>query len=107
MEKVKERTSSSILGLHFGHYKSAAESKITTKLHTIFLDTMITTGSVVLMEKNIIGYVREKQRKYQCWEIKRNTTDWSRLQFLKQVTSRGKTDEIGGTKKWVFKRIRR
>ena len=42
-KKSKERTPSSIFGLYFGHYKSAAESKIATKLHTMFLDTTITT----------------------------------------------------------------
>ena len=47
-KKAKERTFSSILGPHFGHYKSVAESKIDTKLHTMFLVTTITTGSVIV-----------------------------------------------------------
>ena len=37
----------SISGLHFGHYKSASESKTATKLHTIFLGTTMTTGSII------------------------------------------------------------
>ena len=47
-KKAKERTFSSILGPHFGHYKSVAESKIDTKLHTMFLVTTITTESVIV-----------------------------------------------------------
>ena len=42
-KRAKERISSSIFGLYFGHYKSAAENKIATKLHMMFLDTTITT----------------------------------------------------------------
>ena len=42
-KKAKKRTSSSILGLYFGHHKSVAESKISTKLHAMFLNTTITT----------------------------------------------------------------
>ena len=45
--KTKEKTSSSILGLHFGHHKSAEESKIATKLQTMFIGTMITTESII------------------------------------------------------------
>ena len=47
MEKAKEKTSSSISGLHFGHYKSATESNIISKLHTTFLDTTIKTGKII------------------------------------------------------------
>ena len=46
-KKAKERTSSSISRLLFGHYESATENKIATKLHKMFLDSMITTGSVI------------------------------------------------------------
>ena len=40
----KECTSSSISGLHFGHWKAAAESNFLYKLHALFTDIIITTG---------------------------------------------------------------
>ena len=46
-KKAKERTSSSNWGLHFGHYKGTVESKIATKLHIMFLDIIIITGSAI------------------------------------------------------------
>ena len=45
-KKFKEKTSSSILGLHFSHCKNAAESNIMSKLYTTFLDTTIKTGAI-------------------------------------------------------------
>ena len=47
LKKAKEKTSSSISGLHFGHYKSVTESKLATKLRTMFLDTTMITGPVI------------------------------------------------------------
>ena len=45
--KANEKTSSSLSGLHFGHYKSAAENKSISKLHAMFLNITIKTGTII------------------------------------------------------------
>ncbi len=46
-KKANKKTSLSISGLHCGHYKSAAENKSISKLHAMFLDTTIKTGTII------------------------------------------------------------
>ena len=43
-KQSKECTSSSISGLHFGHWKAAAESDFLSKLHALFTDIIVSTG---------------------------------------------------------------
>ena len=44
-KRVKERTSSSFSGLHFGHYKAAAHSDFLSKVHALKLSIITKTGS--------------------------------------------------------------
>ena len=43
-KKAKEKTSYSMSGLHFGHYKSAVDSPLLTAIHLVFLHITINTG---------------------------------------------------------------
>lgn len=43
-KKTREWTSSSISGLHFGHYKAAARSDYLSELNALFTEVSITTG---------------------------------------------------------------
>ena len=43
-KKAKEKTSSSMSGLHFGHYKCAVDSPLLTAIHTVFLHITINKG---------------------------------------------------------------
>ena len=45
--KAKERTSSSISGIHFGHYIGACDSEGLSNLHATFLDLVVSTGCIV------------------------------------------------------------
>ncbi len=63
--KANEKTSSSISGLHFGHYKSAAENKSISKLHAMFLDTTIKKrNNNIAVDEGIISNVRKTEGKY-------------------------------------------
>lgn len=42
--RAKERTSSSVSGLHFGHYKAAASSAYLSELHSFFTEIVFRTG---------------------------------------------------------------
>ena len=37
-------TSSSVLGLHFGHYKAVARNDLLSEMHAVFADIAVTTG---------------------------------------------------------------
>lgn len=43
-KKAKEKTSSSISGLHFGHWKACADSNYLSGIHALFTEIVITTG---------------------------------------------------------------
>ena len=43
-QRVNERTSSSYSGLHFGHYKAAAESDYLSRLHALHITTIARSG---------------------------------------------------------------
>ena len=45
--KAKEKTASSFLTLHFGHYKTATENSDLIKIHAGMLDIAATTGSTL------------------------------------------------------------
>ena len=42
--KARECTSSSISGLHFGHYKSVARNDFLSEMHAVFTDIVVTMG---------------------------------------------------------------
>ena len=59
-KRITECTSSSISGLHFGHWKAAAESNFLSELHALFTDIIVSTsyspvwwqqGLLVMLEK--------------------------------------------------------
>ena len=43
--KIKERTSSSISGLHYGHYKAAATDDPLSEIHALFTELAVTGAS--------------------------------------------------------------
>jgi hypothetical protein len=43
-KKAKERTSSSILTLHFGHYKAVSKNETLCKMHSVFVDIAVNLG---------------------------------------------------------------
>lgn len=43
-KSVKERTSSSMSGLHFGHWKAAARSDELSEIHAVFTEIAVSTG---------------------------------------------------------------
>jgi len=42
--RSREKTSSSMSGLHFGHWKAAAESDLLSEIHAMFTKIMVSTG---------------------------------------------------------------
>ena len=48
------------MGLHFVHYKNAAESKTPTKLHIMFLDRTMTTVSIIKRWTKELSVMLEK-----------------------------------------------
>jgi hypothetical protein len=42
--KAKERTSLSILTLHFGHYKAVCKNDTLSKMHSVFVDMAVNSG---------------------------------------------------------------
>jgi hypothetical protein len=61
LKKSKERTSSSLSGLHFGHYKATMYKVTLSKMHAVFMDITLNLGYsptcwqqglMVVMEKN-------------------------------------------------------
>ena len=58
----KECTSSSISGLHFGHWKAAAESNFLSKLHALFTDIIISTGYSPVWWQQGLSVMLEKKK---------------------------------------------
>ena len=58
----KERTSSSISGLHFGHWKAAAESNFLSKLHALFTDIIISTSYSPIRWQQGLSVMLEKKK---------------------------------------------
>lgn len=60
-KKAKERTSSSLSGRHFGHYKAAAMSKELAELHAIFLQLSYCNGHRVARWERGLMVMLEKE----------------------------------------------
>ena len=58
----KECTSSSISGLHFGHWKAAAESNFLSKLHALFTDIVVSTGYSPIRWQQGLSVMLEKKK---------------------------------------------
>lgn len=46
-KKAKKKTSSSFLGLHFGHYIFLVEHLALVDLHAMYMDLVLATGTVL------------------------------------------------------------
>ena len=58
----KECTSSSISGLHFGHWKAAAESDFLSELHALFTDIVVSTGySPIRWQQGLLVMLEKKK----------------------------------------------
>ena len=58
----KECTSSSISGLHFGHWKAAAESDFLSELHALFTDIIVSTGySPIWWQQGLLVMLEKKK----------------------------------------------
>ena len=63
-KQSKECISSSISGLHFGHWKAAAESDFLSELHTLFTDIVISTGYSPIQWQQGLLVMLEKKKGY-------------------------------------------
>ena len=61
-KQSKECTSSSISGLHFGHWKAAAESDFLSELHALFTDIIISTGYSPIRWQQGLSVMLEKKK---------------------------------------------
>ena len=61
-KRSKECTSSSISGLHFGHWKAAAESDFLSKLHALFTDIIISTSYSPVWWQQGLSVMLEKKK---------------------------------------------
>jgi len=60
MKKVKERTTSSLSGAHFGHYKAGTFSELINSIHTALLAIPLKTGYSYHRWKKGINVMLEK-----------------------------------------------
>ena len=58
----KEHTSSSISGLHFGHWKAAAESNFLSELHALFTDIIVSTSYSPVWWQQGLSVMLEKKK---------------------------------------------
>ena len=58
----KERTSSSISGLHFGHWKAAAENNFLSELHALFTDIIVSTSYSPFRWQQGLSVMLEKKK---------------------------------------------
>ena len=58
----KEPTSSSIFGLHFGHWKAAAESNFLSELHTLFTDIIVSTSYSPIQWQQGLSVMLDKKK---------------------------------------------
>ena len=60
--KARERTSSSLSGLHYGHYKAAAASEFLSEIHALMTELAVTGGSPFNRWQSGLSVMLEKQR---------------------------------------------
>jgi hypothetical protein len=62
LEKAKERTSSLLSTLHFGHYKAVIDNDKLNKMHAVFVDITINSGySPKRWQKGLTVMLEKKQ----------------------------------------------
>jgi hypothetical protein len=59
-KKPRERTSSSISGLHYGHYKAAAQSDQLSEIHALLMELAVTGGSTLARWETGLSCMLEK-----------------------------------------------
>jgi hypothetical protein len=64
--KARERTSSSLLGLHYGHYKAAADSDYLSEVHALMTELAVTGGAPFLRWQSGLSAMLEKQKGVYC-----------------------------------------
>ena len=91
--KAQECTSSSVLGLNFGHYKAVARNDLLSEMHAVFTDITVTTGFSPTnwffpysMAMRSHGHAGEKGRHDIGIKIVGYPPDGSRFQFCQQRT---------------------
>ena len=99
-KRVKERTSSSYSGLHFGHYIAAADSEPLARLHTMKISEAARRGVplarwgygvTVLLEKVAGVSIMTKLRAICLFEADFNF--WTKLIFAKRMMQKAREDD--------------
>ena len=61
-KKAQERTSSSMSGLHFGHYKAAVKSALLSEMHSVFTHIAVNTGfSPMRWQRGLMVMLEKKE----------------------------------------------
>ena len=60
--KSRERTSSSLSGLHYGHYKAAAQSDLLSEMHAIMTELAVTGGAPLARWESGLSVMLEKMK---------------------------------------------
>jgi hypothetical protein len=60
--KARERTSSSLSGLHYGHYKAATDSDYLSEVHALMTELAVTGGAPFLWWQSGLLVMLEKQK---------------------------------------------
>jgi hypothetical protein len=60
--KARESTSSSLSGLHYGHYKAAVDSDFLSEIHALMTELAVTGGAPFTRWQSGLSVMLEKQR---------------------------------------------
>ena len=60
--KARERTSSSLSGLHYGHYKAAAQSDLFSEIHALMTELAVTGGTPLARWESGLSVMLEKTK---------------------------------------------
>jgi hypothetical protein len=85
-KKTKERTSSTILGLHYGHYKAASSNDTLSEIHALMTELAVTGASPLARWEMRLSCMLEKAAGVIKVEKLRaaNSTNGGRLQLLQR-----------------------
>jgi hypothetical protein len=60
--RSKERTSSSVSGLHYGHYKAATHSELLSEIHALMTELAVTGGAPLARWESGLSAMLEKTK---------------------------------------------
>jgi hypothetical protein len=60
--RSRERTSSSVSGLHYGHYKAASHSELLSEIHALMTELAVTGGTPLARWENGLSAMLEKTK---------------------------------------------